>query len=129
MKKWKESLKAFYNKDYLKIKKDGGFFVIATGNFLPGYALRSYDILDSVLSFKRTDGKKRRTARGLFIEKENEKQFYKNLNKLGIVYIGPDCPLDNWKRIADFFSNETAPVLKKAHERENWFKNIKEGRL
>ena len=117
---FKEKLQKFYGKSFSKVSKSGGYFVIATGDFLPGYAMRSYNIVDSLLTFSRVDGHHRMTAKGREQIEKAKKQFENNLNKLGIVYIDNNSSREVWERIATFFNNETAPVLKKNHEREAW---------
>lgn len=117
---FKEKLSKFYGKDYRADSVSGGWFVIATGDFLPGYALRGYNTANAALTFNRVDGCHKLTAAGRLQIENIKKQFTENLNKLGIVWIDNNTPREIWSRIAYFFSNETAPRIKKAADRENW---------
>lgn len=117
---FKEKLSKFYGKNYCAAPISGGWFVIATGDFLPGYALRGYSTANAALTFNRVDGCQRLTIAGRSQVEKIKKQFTDNLNKLGIVWIDDNTPREVWTRIAYFFSNETAPCIKKAADRENW---------
>ena len=117
---FKEKLSKFYDKDYRVTPVSGGWFVIATGDFLPGYALRGYNTANAALTFNRVDGCQRLTATGRLQIEKIKKQFMDNLNKLGFVSIDDNTPRETWARIAYFFTNETAPCIKKANEREIW---------
>lgn len=117
---FKSKLEKFYGKSFHKVSNLGGYFVIATGDFLPGYALRAYNAAEGTLSFQRADGKKKMTKFGRAQVANIKDQFNRNLNKLGIVWIDNNSDRSVWERIARFFNNETAPVLKKGSDRERW---------
>lgn len=117
---FKKKLQKFYGKSFAGVSKSGGYFVIATGDFLPGYALRSYNVIDGMVKFYRVDGCRKMTSKGKEQVKKIEQQFMDNLNKLGIVYINNASPREVWERIANFFNNETSPVLKKMADRKDW---------
>ena len=117
---FKKKLSQFYGKSYAAESKRGGFFCIASGEFIKnnGYG-KFYPV---VLVFRRTDGKTRRTAAAKEQEKRNEKKFFENLERLGIILITPESDEKTFRKIADFFCNANAPKIKTRAARWEWAK-------
>lgn len=109
---FKKKLSQFYGKSFSKESRNGGFFDIKNGEFL------KHNFID--FDFSRVDGIKRNTEKTKKYKKLAEQQFYKNLELLGIIKI--DCCSDfrTWIKIADFFTNDDSPVIKKLWQRHAW---------
>lgn len=110
MKIWKEKLQEFYNKNYIDCPHSGVWINIASG-----------DVVNvNMPKVSRVDGKVRNTKVGLQQIKKIKNIQIETLNSCGIWYINN---FFDFKKIANYFNNDTAPVLKKQCQRNEWANN------